>query len=326
MLGMNIFIDTNVLLDFYRLSGGDLDELRRVAKLSENGKITLLLSEYLKDEFYRNREGVISLAINQFRKSRTELHLPNLVRVYPDSEELKKVKDEFEKHMKSLTESLLEDIRKSSLKADSVISEVFNSTESTDVSPEIIQRGITRSTLSQPPGKKDSCGDSIHWEWLLEIVPDGQDLTIISGDGDFESSLQEGSISSYLQDEWNKKKGTHCTLYKSLSAFFNEYFPDIRLADEVDKECSIEKLDKSPNFATTHNAIKKLASHDDFSRDEILRLVSAYISNEQIHWILGDEDVHSFAMKLVSLAYAVDLIDEVQPLELMLSKLELEEL
>lgn len=326
MLGMNIFIDTNVLLDFYRLSGGDLDELRRVAKLSENGKITLLLSEYLKDEFYRNREGVISHAINQFRKSRTELHLPNLVRVYPDSEELKKVKDEFEKHMKSLTESLLEDIRKSSLKADSVISEVFNSTESTDVSPEIIQRGITRSTLSQPPGKKDSCGDSIHWEWLLEIVPDGQDLTIISGDGDFESNLQEGSISSYLQDEWNNKKGTHCTLYKSLSAFFNEYFPDIRLADEVDKECSIEKLDKSPNFATTHNAIKKLASHDDFSRDEILRLVSAYISNEQIHWILGDEDVHSFAMKLVSLAYAVDLIEEVQPLELMLSKLELEEL
>lgn len=322
---MNIFIDTNVLLDFYRLSGGDLDELRRVAKLSENGKITLLLSEYLKDEFYRNREGVISIAINQFSKSRTELYLPNLVRVYPDSEELKKVTDEFKKHMKSLTESLLEDIRKSSLKADSVISEVFNSTESTDVSSEIIQRGITRSTLSQPPGKKDSCGDSIHWEWLLEIVPDGQDLTIISGDGDFESNLQKGSISSYLQDEWNKKKGSHCTLYKSLSAFFNKFFPDIWLADEVDKECSIEKLDKSQNFLTTHNAIKKLASHDDFSRDEILRLVSAYISNKQIHWILGDEDVYSFAMKLVSLAYAVDLIDEVQPLELMLSKLELEE-
>ncbi len=110
-----------------------------------------------------------------------------------------------------------------------------------------------------------------------------------------------------------------------MSAFFNKFFPDIWLADEVDKECSIEKLDKSQNFLTTHNAIKKLASHDDFSRDEILRLVSAYISNKQIHWILGDEDVYSFAMKLVSLAYAVDLIDEVQPLELMLSKLELEE-
>ena len=52
---MNICIDTNVLLDFYRLSGGDLEELRKIAKLSANKHISLYISDYLRDEFYRNR-------------------------------------------------------------------------------------------------------------------------------------------------------------------------------------------------------------------------------------------------------------------------------
>ena len=67
---MHIFIDANIFLDFYRLSYGDLEELRKIAKLTENEKITLYLSELLVDEYSRNRENAIAQAVNQFKNSK----------------------------------------------------------------------------------------------------------------------------------------------------------------------------------------------------------------------------------------------------------------
>ena len=83
---MNVFIDTNVLLDFFRMSSGDLEEIRKVAHLSANNKITLFVSDFVRDEFNRNREGVIAQSISQFKKSRLELHRPNIVRAHQAAE------------------------------------------------------------------------------------------------------------------------------------------------------------------------------------------------------------------------------------------------
>ena len=85
---MNLFIDTNVLLDFFRMSSGDLEEIRKIARLSANKKITLLISEFVIDEFSRNRESVIAQSVSQFKKSKLELHRPNIIRSHPESIEL----------------------------------------------------------------------------------------------------------------------------------------------------------------------------------------------------------------------------------------------
>jgi len=318
---MNVFIDTNVLLDFYRLSGGDLEELRRIAKLAQNGRITLLVSDYLRDEYCRNRENVIAQAIAQFRKSKVELQLPNLVRVYSQSGALMKLKDEFLETTRELEKIVLNDIHDASLKADTVINEFFASTKTHTVPKGTVNDGIGRNRLSKPPGKADSCGDAIHWEWLLNLLPKGEDLIIVSGDGDFESSLHEDVLSQYLQDEWQAKRSSNCTLYTSIALFLKAHFPDIHLADEVDKLCAIERLETSPNFATTHNAIKKLQPLADFKKEEISRLLTACISNSQISLIIGDDDVRQFVQKMVTLAHDAGLIDEAHPLETMLNEL-----
>ena len=75
---MNVFIDTNLLLDFFRMSSGDLDEIRKIALLSKSGELNLLISDFVQDEFFRNRETVISTALKQFEKSKAELHRPNI--------------------------------------------------------------------------------------------------------------------------------------------------------------------------------------------------------------------------------------------------------
>jgi predicted nucleic acid-binding protein len=318
---MNIFIDTNILLDFYRLSSGDLEELRKIAKLSKVGKIRLFISDFLKDEFFRNREAAISSAIEQFRKSRADLQLPNLVRIYSTAQELINIRDAFVETKEILMEEVQENIRNSSLMADSVIAELFESTDIQKVSKEIITVGTERSSLSKPPGKRDSCGDAVHWEWLLEILPSKEDLFLISRDEDYESPLNPGSLGSYLQDEWKNKKGSRCILYSSLKDFLAEHFPDIKLADEIDKLCAIEQLEKSSDFKTTHDLIQILKKFDDFREQEILRIVNAYITNDQVWRVLGDTDVLEFALKLTDLAQKLKLYGNVESLVEMLEAL-----
>ena len=77
-------------------------------------------------------------------------------------------------------------------------------------------------------------------------------------------------------------------------------------------------LETSPNFATTHNAIAQLSAIDDYTPQELRRLITAYQANNQIHWILEDEDVKQLAHKLVTIAYQNELMDEVLPIEGML--------
>lgn len=322
---MNVFIDANILLDFYRLSGGDLEEIRKIAKLAENEEITLYISDVLQDEYERNREGTITQAVEQFRKSRVDLHLPNLVRAYDEAKALTALRSGFGEEMQNLLKRLDDDIKAQSLLADEVIAELFNSTDVAGVPSQIVEAGIMRSELARPPGKPGSNGDAIHWEWLLNKVPDGEDLLVISGDGDFESPAVSGAPSAYLASEWKKKKQGVLTLHKTLTEFLQEHFPDIKLADEIDKMAAISKFCQSSNFATTHSMVTKLSKFDDFTKDEINQLLDGYYSNSQINWILGDSDIREFAMKLVQHAYDADLEKEAFPLEEMLNELELNE-
>lgn len=40
-MGMNLFIDANIFLDFYHLSGGDIEELKKLVALIEEGDVKL---------------------------------------------------------------------------------------------------------------------------------------------------------------------------------------------------------------------------------------------------------------------------------------------
>lgn len=232
---MNIFIDSNILLDFYRFTKGDLEELRKIARLSKTGRIRLLVSDYLRDEFYRNRENEIARSIKLFESNQTDWSIPNIFTAYPEFIELNKIKNELKKTKIALLDAVRKDIHKSSLIADSVIADLFESAKVHIVSEAILKLGADRAVHARTPGKRGSCGDAVHWEWLLAIMPNNENLTIISEDEDFQSRLYPGVLSSYLSEEWNKKKGSKCKLYTSLSSFLKVHFPKIKIADDVDK-------------------------------------------------------------------------------------------
>ncbi|MFO0923524.1 MAG: PIN domain-containing protein [Pirellulales bacterium] len=308
------------------MSSGDLDELRNLASLESKGNIKLFVSDAVHDEFTRNRERVIAESLTQFKKSKFELHRPNIIRPHVESVELEHLQSRIRELTKTIVDRVTAEAVAGETTADRVVQELFDATAIYKVDSSIIDTAIHRTTLRKPPGKNDSCGDAIHWEWLLAHVPDNEDLHIISRDGDFESKLSEGSLDSYLASEWAGRKSSTCHLYLSLSSFLNQHFADIKLADQLAKGAAIEKLEQSSNFATTHNAIARLTQFDDFTAAELLRIIEAYKSNNQINWILADDDVKEFAHKLVTMAFSNDLNDAVFPIEVMLNKLELQEM
>lgn len=78
-----------------------------------------------------------------------------------------------------------------------------------------------------------------------------------------------------------------------------EAYKEIFLDFENRRIEAIQKLVSSDNFATTHMAISELEEFRNYlSDEEILQILEATISNNQINWILTDDDVKQFISDL----------------------------
>ncbi|MBS0153009.1 MAG: DUF4935 domain-containing protein [Nitrospira sp.] len=302
---MKVFIDTNILLDLYRLSGPDLDELNKVLKLMKTSKVELLVSKQVEDEFWRNREDVISDTLKRFKETKVISKTPNIIRTYAQFSDLKASIDRVNNLVSELEKEVARDIAENKLKADELITQLFNDATPDPIPNAIVEKAKARVETGNPPGKKGSIGDAINWEWLLTKEMDlwDDELVVVSADGDFESELHKRKPKEFLLREWRAKNpGSELVLYKSLPDFLKDRFAEIRISDEVDKILAIEKIERSSNFATTHAAIALLNRYGDFSDSDVIRIMKAYTENDQISWILGDTDILEFAKKVISYA------------------------
>lgn len=322
---MKVFIDTNILLDIFQLSGPDLEELRKLVKLVEKKKVELLVSQQVIDEFWRNREGVIAAALKTFRETKAIAKVPNIIRSYSESHQLKETVDNVNELVKTLIQQVTQDIQNNTLKADDVLKELFATIKFREITTKIIDRAKLRTDIGNPPGKKGSIGDAINWEWLLDQETEFWDdeLILISADGDFESELTNGKPKEFLLREWEKKNPEcHLLLEKSLTDFLKHKFPDIELAEEVEKIEAIERLENSSNFKAAHKAIALLSGYDDFKDAEAKRIINAYLENNQISWILEDDDIKEFARKIISMPKKPETKELASSLKEMLDQLD----
>jgi len=297
---MFVFIDTNVLLSFYHFTSDDLDELQKLTDAIKAGAITFALPEQVKQEFWRNRESKIADALTRLREQRLNLQFPQICKdsaLYPA---LRTAQKDYERNHGLLVAELTNAAHARQLKADQVINELFGVGTNYPIDNMLIANAQIRMSLGNPPGKNGSLGDAVNWETLLIMIPDGEDLFIISDDKDFRSAIDDTQFSQFLTDEWSQKKKSALHYYNKLSTFFAEYYPNIRLATEKEIDRLIEQLAASGSFATTHTVIAKLASYTEFTNDQINQIVSAIISNRQVYWIIEDSDVNEFTKRLIT--------------------------
>jgi len=286
---LNLFIDTNVLLGFYRYSKDDLAKLNQLEDLIvKTSDINLIVTSQQVDEFNRNRDKVIADVVKELS---TSISIPQLFSGHSDYKQIRKQAEMIKTEVERVKNETLDDARKGNLKADAIISRLFK--DATVVSTEIMRKAKGRAEVGNPPGKAGSLGDAINWETLLSVVPADEDLHIVSQDGDYASALDKGQLNSFLEKEWDRGRLGSLHLYETLNSLFKTNFPHIKLMDEYIKDDLIRQLGQSGSFDGSRAIIEQLLKVGNFSEKQIAALYKAATTNDQVY------NAHKYSPDLV---------------------------
>lgn len=298
-MAIHLFIDTNVYLKFYHFSNDDLEELSKLMVLMDNDQLELHLPEQIVDEFNRNRDTKLADALKTFNQSKLSTQFPQFCKGYKEYETLKKLIKDYDREKQSLLKNLMLKIETNTLQADKIIEMLFQKANYVSTTPELVEKGRLRYDIGNPPGKNKSYGDAINWECLLENVENNNDLYFIADDKDYFSELDNTNFNTFLAREWKRKKSSEIKYYKTLSDFFKDVFPEIKLATELEKDILISKLIESGNFYSSRQLLQKLSKFESFSTEQANQYVSASLNNSQILWISEDEDINEYLHEFV---------------------------
>lgn len=297
---MHVFIDTNILLNFFHFTKEEIDALSNVFASHEHGAAKVHLTEQVCDEFSRNRENKIKDALKKFKDVKFAAQLPAFMKQYEEYEQIRQKSAELQELAKAISQKVDSDVVESGLLTDALIKDIFAKSNPIPTTPELFLKAQMRVSLGNPPGKNGSLGDSVNWMALLDAVPDGENLHVISEDGDYYSTLDENRPHPFLKSEWHVKKHAELFVYRTLSSFLKEHFDGVAFSYDKDKNALIESLAESGTFAATHNLIAKLEQFGYFSLKEVQRILAAAVTNNQFGWIVTDDDVYNFLKRVAA--------------------------
>lgn len=290
---LNLFIDTNIYLNFYDFQNEQLAKLEIIVALIKEKKIKLFIPQQVVDEFKRNRENKLYVSIkyleglNPLKANFTDHGVPGLGSF---QEELKKNKESLEK----IKEDVVKQSISNTLPADKIVASIFvNSVIALE--EDLLKKAKGRFDRGNPPRKPknssseegNSYGDAINWETLLKYAPTREELYVVSSDGDYGSPLRKGQISEFLRDEWKEVKNSKVILYTTISEFLKDKFPDAKITkEEVEAEKSSSRFSSTlssrlsgANVTTTRNEIYNSGAF-------LNAIISSYIEDLQ-----NDEDI-----------------------------------
>lgn len=318
---MHVFIDTNILLNFFHFTKEEIDALSNVFASHEHGAATVHLTEQVCDEFLRNRENKIKDALKKFKDVKFAAQLPAFMKQYEEYELIRQKSAELQELAKAISQKVDADVIENGLLTDTLIKDIFNKSNPIATTPELFGKAHMRMSLGNPPGKNGSMGDAVNWMALLEAVPNGENLHVISEDGDFYSALDENRPHPFLKQEWKNKKQAEVFVYRTLSSFLKKHFDGVAFSYDKTKDALIESLAEAGSFADTHYLIAKLEQFGYFSLKEVQRILSAALVNKQFGWIVDDPDVYTFLKRVaVSRMGTLTDVEQIELLQKMLDR------
>jgi hypothetical protein len=351
MAELNLFIDTNILLNFYSFPDDELEILDELISHIGPSKITLHLPKQVENELKRNRETKLQAAMSEFKNAKLQTGVPNHMRGTDAAKQYVEAVKAAEQARKLLIGQATSLALQQELEVDQKISALFQTATRYPEDDRLYQNALVRMNKGNPPGKAQSIGDRYIWEVLLHHVPEG-DLHIVSKDGDYASPLSMDKKSrplGFLADEWSDAKGgrslsVHTTIkavveyFKQLQAQPTPTSPaaeresfavapeidpavrvpapragggevDLRPATQVptstvareEIDSAVQELAGSGSFSTTHTAVRDLTPLlPNLTQGDAELLFRAAIDNNQIRWILTDEDVGDLYLSLIN--------------------------
>jgi hypothetical protein len=197
-----IYVDTNIYLNFFKSQANVL--LKLLPALLEI-KEHLFITRQIRDEINRNKLDVTRQTLEPVREKVKfrEWNLPEILsskhgKAGPSwSDQAKKE----EENVLSLMVQVLEDVAASKDPISVALNPVLALAASETA--EQVTAARLRREFGNPPGKKsDPLGDRLSWAQFLDVLKAGDELWIVSNDGDYYSSM-DGKIylNAFLMQE-----------------------------------------------------------------------------------------------------------------------------
>lgn len=245
-----LFIDTNILLDFYRAPQSDLS--LKVFDLLLRHTKRLIISDQVEIEFKKNRQTVIEEYIKHLPiKIKDVAQAPVLLSNTPQARSIRRSAEALQSQLVIL-EKKLKDILSQPENHDEAykkimplfnIESLFNYRKTNiEISDKIFSAAIKRFHRGMPPRKKDdlSIGDALNWEWCLYCCSLAKkfNLIILSRDGDFAENPKDhhSPINHFLEEEFKARIGNEFSvkLERSLKNALKEI--NIKLTKQLENE------------------------------------------------------------------------------------------
>jgi len=244
-----IFLDTNILLDFYRMKSGQ--SLSLLQKIDTNHE-KIITSTQVEMEFKKNRQKVIIESINKMKTPEWSVLTPPAF--LSDSKKAKATESK-KKGINALQQQLrkkIETVLKQPRRYDKVyltLQRLFKSDNEINLNRNkkirylIRRQAYKRFLLGYPPRKdKDiTIGDSTNWEWILYCAKKQEkNIIIVTRDSDYGSIINdECIINDWLCQEFKDRvsRKKEVILTDKLSVAFKK--ASITVTETQEKEEAI---------------------------------------------------------------------------------------
>lgn len=266
-----VFIDTNIILDFYRVRGreGGLSIIDHI----DNNHERIITTEQVEMEYKKNRQAVIIQAYKE-QKTPESIGKPPVIlleskpykAIQTQQNKLKELSDTLKQRMISVLENptTKDNVYK-------VLQRLFkhdydwNLTRDKKVKYTIRRLACKRFMLGYPPRKdnKLSIGDAINWEWLIFCAnKSGDDIIIVSRDSDYGETFDNKSIiNDWLSKEFHERvsKKRKLILTSRLSEGFKEAKINVTNAEKrVEEEFLTERQKLRSETRTEQGVFEEL--------------------------------------------------------------------
>jgi hypothetical protein len=210
-----LFVDTNILLDFYRLPG---ESAIRQLKALERHQTSLILGDQVRVEFLTNRQKAITKGIEQIKKPERHQY-PSIIAEYQAAKMVSKhLSDATKKHGE--VRNKIENILRNPHTQDAVyqhLNRIFDVNSDLNLSRfdklrvRIVSLARKRFILGYPPRKPGdtSIGDAVNWEWIIHCAASSKDnhhVLVVSRDSDYGLTFgNEVILNDWLRREFKER-------------------------------------------------------------------------------------------------------------------------
>jgi PIN domain len=219
-----LFVDTNILLDFYRIQKSDIS-MKYLEQL-EVYKDRLIIGSQIEMEYKKNRQKVIVESLTQFSTPDWgKLSTPALVAGLQASKMIEKRRKEITEQYK-IVNTKIKKILTDPSQNDPVfqaLQRLFKSNSPYNLNRVSKKRFAIRRLarkrfcLGYPPRKSNdtSIGDAVNWEWIVQCATDsGKDIVIVTRDNDYGVTYDDQSyLNDWLKQEFKQRVSQRRKIY-----------------------------------------------------------------------------------------------------------------